>query len=55
MSRQENAIPGSEQQGWLRPQSVVFTLLAEHLLGHDLAMFSGGFGYFSRACYGLVL
>jgi phenylacetic acid degradation operon negative regulatory protein len=27
----------------LRPQSVVFTLLAEHLLGHDRALFSGSF------------
>jgi phenylacetic acid degradation operon negative regulatory protein len=32
-----------EQQSWLRPQSVVFTLLAEHLLGHDRAVFSGSF------------
>ena len=27
----------------LRPQSVVFTLLAEHLLGHRRALFSGSF------------
>lgn len=30
--------------GWLRPQSVVFTLLAEHLLDRDLpALFAGSF------------
>jgi phenylacetic acid degradation operon negative regulatory protein len=28
---------------WLRPQSIVFTLLAEHLLDRDLAVFSGSF------------
>jgi phenylacetic acid degradation operon negative regulatory protein len=32
-----------EQQTWLRPQSVVFTLLAEHLLDRELALFSGSF------------
>lgn len=30
-------------KSWLRPQSVVFTLLAEHLLDRDLALFSGSF------------
>lgn len=30
-------------QSWLRPQSLVFTLLAEHLLGQDRALFSGSF------------
>lgn len=30
-------------QSWLRPQSVVFTLLAEQLLGRELALFSGSF------------
>jgi phenylacetic acid degradation operon negative regulatory protein len=35
---------GGEQQTWLRPQSVVFTLLAEHLLDRqELALFSGSF------------
>jgi phenylacetic acid degradation operon negative regulatory protein len=28
---------------WLRPQSVTFTLLAEHLLDKDLGLFSGSF------------
>ena len=28
---------------WLRPQSVIFTLLAEHLLDTDQALFSGSF------------
>lgn len=31
------------ENGWLRPQSVVFTLLAEHLLDSDVAVFSGSF------------
>jgi phenylacetic acid degradation operon negative regulatory protein len=30
-------------EGWLRPQSVVFTLLAEHFLGTRSALFSGSF------------
>jgi phenylacetic acid degradation operon negative regulatory protein len=29
--------------GWLRPQAVVFTLLAEHLLERERAVFSGSF------------
>jgi phenylacetic acid degradation operon negative regulatory protein len=33
----------SAESSWLRPQSVVFTLLAEHLLGHQLALCSGSF------------
>jgi phenylacetic acid degradation operon negative regulatory protein len=32
-----------EQQTWMRPQSVVFSLLAEHLLEHPRALFSGSF------------
>jgi phenylacetic acid degradation operon negative regulatory protein len=31
----------NDQDGWLRPQSVVFALLAEHVLDRDLAVFSG--------------
>lgn len=30
-----------EPQSWLRPQSVVFTLLAEHMLDHDFALYAG--------------
>jgi phenylacetic acid degradation operon negative regulatory protein len=30
-------------KSWLRPQSVVFTLLAEHLLERELGLFSGSF------------
>jgi phenylacetic acid degradation operon negative regulatory protein len=30
-------------KAWLRPQSVVFTLLAEHLLDRELGLFSGSF------------
>lgn len=30
-------------QSWLRPQSIVFTLLAEHVLDRELAVFSGSF------------
>lgn len=47
MRRHTRAKAGAEesgphdQQGWLRPQSVVFTLLAEHLLDRGLAVFSG--------------
>jgi phenylacetic acid degradation operon negative regulatory protein len=33
----------NEQQSWLRPQSVVFTLLAEHLLDRELALYAGSF------------
>jgi phenylacetic acid degradation operon negative regulatory protein len=33
----------AEQARWLRPQSVIFTLLAEHLLNRDLALCSGSF------------
>jgi phenylacetic acid degradation operon negative regulatory protein len=32
-----------EPQSWLRPQSVVFTLLAEHVLDHELALYAGSF------------
>jgi phenylacetic acid degradation operon negative regulatory protein len=32
-----------EPQSWLRPQSVVFTLLAEHVLDRDLALYAGSF------------
>jgi phenylacetic acid degradation operon negative regulatory protein len=32
-----------EQQSWLRPQSVVFALLAEHVLDRPVAVFSGSF------------
>jgi phenylacetic acid degradation operon negative regulatory protein len=35
--------PELPEPSWLRPQSVVFTLLAEHLLDKDLALFSGSF------------
>jgi phenylacetic acid degradation operon negative regulatory protein len=34
---------GSSEQSWLRPQSVVFTLLAEHVRDRPLALFSGSF------------
>jgi phenylacetic acid degradation operon negative regulatory protein len=33
----------SPAQSWLPPQSIVFTLLAEHVLGRQLAVFSGSF------------
>jgi phenylacetic acid degradation operon negative regulatory protein len=36
-------VPKSAPQSWLRPQSIVFTLLAEHLLDRELALFSGSF------------
>src|ERR1700742_4532191 len=32
-----------ETRNWLRPQSLVFTLLAEHLLNEPRAVFSGSF------------
>ena len=34
---------GSSEQSWLRPQSVVFTLLAEQVRDRPLALFSGSF------------
>ncbi|HKU44977.1 MAG TPA: PaaX family transcriptional regulator C-terminal domain-containing protein [Polyangiales bacterium] len=46
MARTEDVPRGStngEQQSWLRPQSVVFTLLAEHVLEHPASIFSGSF------------
>ena len=33
----------NEAPAWLRPQSVVFTLLAEHLLERELALYAGSF------------
>jgi phenylacetic acid degradation operon negative regulatory protein len=37
------AEPPSSSRDWLRPQSVVFTLLAEHVLDRELALYSGSF------------
>jgi phenylacetic acid degradation operon negative regulatory protein len=37
------ATAAAEQPSWLRPQSVIFTLLAEHLLDRNLALCSGSF------------
>jgi phenylacetic acid degradation operon negative regulatory protein len=34
---------GREGERWLRPQSVAFTLLAEQVAPHDVALFSGSF------------
>jgi phenylacetic acid degradation operon negative regulatory protein len=31
----------NEPENWLRPQSVVFTLFAEHILDHKLALYAG--------------
>lgn len=39
----DDADAGSGSESWLRPQSVVFTLLAEHLLKRERAVFSGSF------------
>jgi phenylacetic acid degradation operon negative regulatory protein len=35
--------PKSESRAFMRPQSVIFTLLAEHLLDKNLGLFSGSF------------
>ena len=47
MARRDDAIgrtsAGTQQQTWLRPQSVVFALLAEHVLDRERALFSGSF------------
>jgi phenylacetic acid degradation operon negative regulatory protein len=43
MARRDDSDGRTQQNDWLRPQSVVFALLAEHLLDRDLALFSGSF------------
>ena len=42
-TREKKPRKRAAENGWLRPQSVVFTLLAEHLLGQERAVFSGSF------------
>jgi phenylacetic acid degradation operon negative regulatory protein len=42
-ARPSGAPEVEQQPSWLRPQSVVFTLLAEHLLDRDIALCSGSF------------
>jgi phenylacetic acid degradation operon negative regulatory protein len=41
LSRSIKRSGGAGKARWLRPQSVLFSLLAEHLLDRDLALFSG--------------
>lgn len=43
MSRPAKRTSAADSTRWLRPQSVLFTLLAEHMLDRDLALFSGSF------------
>ncbi|HMI90720.1 MAG TPA: PaaX family transcriptional regulator C-terminal domain-containing protein [Polyangiales bacterium] len=42
-NRAPKARKHAPERTWLRPQSVVFTLLAEHVLDRDWAVFSGSF------------
>ena len=43
MARRDDSLGRTQQDSRLRPQSVVFALLAEHVLDRDVGLFSGSF------------